>query len=66
MFDLTDDVENSPNTTRKVKPTEVKPIDLEVKKILDKIPDKKKETPKNDDYNEYEYSDNKDADDKDW
>ncbi len=29
-------------------------------------PQVKKETPKNDDYNEYDYSDDKDNDGKDW
>jgi len=64
MFDLTDDVENSPNTTRKVKPAEVKPnpkFDIPPTKKVEK-----KETPKNDANNEYEYSDDKEADDTKW
>jgi len=37
-------------------------------KVTDPKKDEKitKETPKNDEYNEYDYSDNENADDKDW
>ncbi len=38
----------------------------EVNPIPKKDEDSKKETPKNDDYNEYDYSDNTELDDKDW
>jgi len=57
MFDLTDDVENSPPIKKPmlVKPAEVKPIDKS-----------KKDVPKNDVNNEYEYSDKTDEDDKNW
>ncbi len=58
MFDLTDDAENSPTTKPKVvKPVEVKPIPK---------PEKNEPTPKNDDYNEYDYSDNPNLDDSKW
>ncbi len=63
MFDLTDDVENSPYSTKKAKPTEVNPIPVIVK---EKPIEKAKPQPKNDDYNEYEYSDDKEADDTQW
>ncbi len=78
MFDLTDEDEMNPYTKRKViPPSEVKPIPLKpnisdesalyqtwlVKQNKDK---EKKETPKNDAHNEYDYSDDKDIDDKEW
>jgi len=64
MFDLTDDVENSPYSTKKAKPAEVKIL-------LKKSDVQKKEVPKNDDYNEYEYDDrdpikDKTLDDSEW
>ncbi len=70
MFDLTDDVENSPNATQKAKPTEVK-IDYEIKdeKLKKEIP--KEEPPdwkdkKNDELNDYDYSDDPELDDTKW
>ncbi len=65
MFDLTDDVENSPDYTKKVKPAEVK-VDYS---IPDKPePKKSPDQPENDQYNEYEYSDKETTyeDDKNW
>ncbi len=44
--------------------TVVEPIPS--KKDKKSVPDKNEETPKNDDYNVYEYSDDKELDDKEW
>ncbi len=70
MFDLTDDVENSPTqSTEKAKPIEVKTIDEEIKdleKLVKPEPGKGKPQPENDDFNEYDYSDDKELDDKEW
>ncbi len=70
MFDLTDDVENSPTqSTEKAKPAEVKTVEQELKELDKKILEDekpKKETPKNDEFNEYDYSDDKELDDTQW
>jgi len=66
MFDLTDDVENSPDTTRKAKPAEVIEPPPPDKDIAQQNPEKKKDQPKNDESNEYEYSDDKEIEDSQW
>ncbi len=55
MFDLTDDAENSPETTLKEKPAEVKTITKKVKIEY-----------KNDEFNIYEINETDDEDDKNW
>jgi len=81
MFTLTDEAENSPESTSKAKPAEVN-IDLDIDKELKKIQEGKawlsKDNPKlkaefpewkdkkNDNYNEYEYSDDTEEDDTKW
>lgn len=45
---------------------EIAKINDEIPKDITEQPDVEKETPKNDVNNEYEYSDDKEADDKNW
>ncbi len=71
-MDWTDDLENSPEPTNKAKPDEVQIIIDEIKDDKEEKPYVKKDPPpswkdkKNDDYNEYEYSDDKEIDDNLW
>ncbi len=67
MFDLTDDVENSPNTIRKVKPIEVnsKFNDLQEQPQVKKN-EKDSKDYVNDDYHTYDVHEEDTVDDRDW